>query len=1270
MSEPVQHPEAKPLAGAPDVSAIAGAMTRLRSAARRRLVVERGAALLAAGVLVVVGAVLLDYLFRLPAALRGLMWVGGLALFVAGVIRAVLPAWRFRPSLVEVALRVEHSPEAKSRGLDGRLASALELGTVSQPESDQSAEMTAAAVADSLARFKSINVSGATLLSSARAQRGMGGLALTLLPVLAGFLLVPQYAKIGLARTLTPWTDAAWPKRTMVISATAITAHALDTPLNLRAAVTRSNRQAGRTDVTVAYRVSIGGVLGPETRILLNPAKNSPVDPGADTYEAALSRDALRLAAGLGAGAGADSTADDGRPRVLEFRFITRDDETPLERVILVERPRITRLVTNITPPDYAVDSPVVASGESDVALDAQHRATLGPVLAGSTVTLTAELSKPVPTPGVPEAPKPINGLPPTREAWAAATLGTTVLPENAVWDLAPDRWRLTWTAAANTSLAIRPIDAFDITAADEAAITVSVVQDTPPGATVVEPQADEDVLASAVLPLAGEGRDDVRLSSLALDAQRHSPPAGSAGAAPEPVGAPSVLAEITEPPFPPAKDGMPSRPIARVTAEINLGDMTLSPGDEVWVTAIATDGYNLGDGKGETGAETTNGKRREPVRSTPRKLRIISEAQLSEQILDELAALKSVAERIDQDQGSISDRTKKASASDPTGTERGKTKELAREQRGIADRLSPAKEMLTRASQRAERNGLSDQSLRSLVEQAADLVEKAAESAQRAAEGVERAGETPPPSPVPTQQAEETKREQDKVREDMGKLNDLLTQGRDGWAARQAVDRLLSDQRDLIEQTKKAAARTEGKSPDELDAQERSDLEQLARAQEDLARKARQAAEDLAERAERVKATDPAQAEAMKRASQKALRDQLAERQQEASKELRENQTGKAEDNQEQAAETLEEMLQELDRAQQRRDEALKRMLADLKASIDGLITQQDRELAALAKAADGTPTGPLAEGMRKLHGNTLGVTDSTEAREAAEVVARLEAAAEHQDAAATNLGDAADLAAADEQERMSLRRLREAKELAATLEEQANNRDQTRKRAELRGEYAKILETQEKLREDSKGLVGKEVGRRERNTIKALGTRQAEVRDRLRALRDATEGLSDTTMFEYAHRRLDKATDGAATTLEAGEAPAKVGRQQGEAVEVLRTLLNALKQGEPPKNDFRQQQGGQQPQGNNPPGQQQPQEGVIPPVAELLVLKEMQIEAARRTKESATAPDAGEIESIGELQRDLADLGKKVVELLNQQGQGPGGQPGGPEVKPGGGS
>jgi hypothetical protein len=1216
-------------------SPIARAMTRLRAAARRRLAVERGSAFLAAALLVLLGAVLLDYLFRFPIPLRLAMLAAGLALATAALVRAFRPVLRFKPTLVEVALRVEHSEQAKRAGLSGRLASALELDG---PEvSGRAPDLAQASVADALARFGTINPSAATLLTSTRAQRGLASLALALLPVLGALWLVPGYAAIGLARTLTPWSGHVWPKRTMVASEPPAAAHPLDTPITLRASLLRSNRAHGETEVRVAYRVVIEGEPGPETTLVLNPVRASD----SDAYEAAISRDALRLAAGL-ASADASATGE----RVLEYRFITADDETAAERVALVERPSITAVVSRVTPPDYAAASPVVASGDAQVSLDVNKRGTLGPVLAGSRVALTFTLSKPVPVPGdANDGERPA----PSEEAWARQTLGAgfETLPEGASWSRRGTRWTLSWNAAANTTLSLRPVDAFDISAAEESTVAVVVVPDSPPGATVIDPAQDEAVLASALIPLTGVGRDDVGLTLVRLEAQRHSPPAGTSGGAPEPMGDVLDLARIENPPFPTAT---PITPAARVSAEINLGDLPLAPGDEVWVTAVAVDGYEAG------------GVRHDPVRSTPRKLRVISEAQLTQQILDELAALRTAAERIDQDQASIAERSREATKS---GEARERADDLAREQRGIGERLTPATDLLRRARERAERNALSDQSLQTLLDDAAGMVERAAEASERAAEAADEVARTPQDQPADQRTAEAMARGQNQVREEMGRLADVLSRGRDGWAARQQVDRLLTEQRDLIEQTRRAGERAAGRTPEELTPEQRADLERVARAQEDLARKTREAAEDLAERAERIRPTDPAQADAMQRAAQQALREETPERMREAGEQARQNQTGQAQQNQQQAAETLEEMLRELDRAQQRRDEALQRMLANLEASITGLITQQRAELKSLTDAiAENKPEGyaPLAERMVRLHANTLAVADTTEAREAAEIVARLEAAASNQDAAAANLRDVPDPLTAEQSERMSLKRLEEARELARTLQQKAQERDQARKRAELRMEYGKILEAQETLTRDTAGLVGKEVGRRERNTIKTLGTRQAEIRDRLREIRDKTEGLSQTTMFEYAHRRLDRATDGAATTL-AGEAvPTQVARQQAETASVLRSLLNALKQGEPPRNDFRQQQGGQQPAGGDQQqGDQQQQQGPIPPLAELMVLKEMQEEAARRTREISAAPDAAEVEAIGVLQKELAELGAKVVEMLKAQQQGGGGAEGG---------
>lgn len=1228
---------------------IAKAMGKLRRAAWRRLVVERGAGFLAGLVSVVIAAVLVDYLFRLPMGLRVAVWAAGVTAGGAAFVRLLLPVWRFRPGLVEVALRVEQSEGAKKAGLRGRLASAMELAA--RPPEDASPEMVEASVREALARFATVRGAGPAVLAVTPARRGLASLSMALLPVLAAAWLTPEHARVGLLRVLTPWTGTAWPKRTAVASVTKATAHPLDSPLTLRAKLTRSARGVGRSDVSVVYRVVVDGKPGPDTRLLLNPVKPAAGAEAADVYESALSRDALRLAAGLtpeGSTGGADASS-----RVLEFSFRSGDDQTAVERVILVERPRVASAGARVIPPAYVAGSPVVTSGDREVALDSARRGTLGPVLAGSRVELTLRLNKPVPTPGVEGSPKPAERAMPSREEWQASVFGPGGVPAGAAFDLKADAWTVVWTAESAATVSVRPVDAFEIAAAEDASVAVSASPDTPPGATVVEPARDESVLATAVLPVVGEGRDDVGLKSVSVEAQRLAPPAGSAGAAPEAVGDARTLARLEDPPFPAAAEGAaPARPTARASAELNLGEMGLSPGDEVWVTATATDGYSLG------------GATHEAVRSAPRKLRIISEAQLSEQILDELAALKTVAQRIDQDQAAIAERTR---ASFSPGEERGKAKGAAQDQRAIAERLRPAKELLDRASGRAERNGLSDQGLKSLLSDAADLVQKAAQSSDRAAEAAERVARTPAGEPAPPDAAEQAQKDQGKVRESMEKLSDLLSRGRDGWAARQAVDRLLNEQRDLIQQTKRAGEETAGKSPQELTNAERAELDRLARAQEDLSRKARQAVEDLAERANRVKPTDPAQAQAMEKAAQQAMRNQLSEQMQKAAEQQRQNQTGQAQQNQEQAAETMQQMLEQLDQAQQRRDEALKRMLANLKASIDGLIRQQESEHAALLKAAP-QEFEALAAAMVRLHGNTLGLAESTEAKEAREVAARLEAAASQQDSAAANLKDPPDVATADENERMSLVRLKEARELAEVLEQEAAKRDASKKLRELRAEYGKLLETQQKLREDTAPLVGKELSRRDRNTAKTLGTRQAEVRAALAELRDKTEGLSETTMLEYAHRRLDAAAGEAATLLGEGEAPAKVGRRQAEVVEVIRTLMGSLKESQPSQDEFRQQQGGGGQQGQQGGQDQGQKKGLVPPFVELMVLKQMQEEAARRTKEISRAPEADEVEAIGRLQRELSELGQKVADAVNQQGGGPGGKPPAkPQDKPG---
>ena len=100
------------------------ALRAMRARIRRLLVAERMAQAVTFGLAAALAAALLDWSVRLPSAIR---CVELAALLVGGAWWSwtrVIPAWRFRPPLVEVALRVERAASGADRG---RIASGLPL---------------------------------------------------------------------------------------------------------------------------------------------------------------------------------------------------------------------------------------------------------------------------------------------------------------------------------------------------------------------------------------------------------------------------------------------------------------------------------------------------------------------------------------------------------------------------------------------------------------------------------------------------------------------------------------------------------------------------------------------------------------------------------------------------------------------------------------------------------------------------------------------------------------------------------------------------------------------------------------------------------------------------------------------------------------------------------------------------------------------------------------------------------------------------------------
>lgn len=1207
MSDPAgqQH------AGA-DLKRVVAALTRLRGAARAQLFVQRLGLLVAMAFAVALGGGGVDWLLRLPGWLRGgLLLIGGVILIYT-FWRHVRPALRFSPSVTEVALRVESLPEAREAGLAGRLASAIELAPHAS-DADLTSRLSRAAVEDLQERFARLP-RRFDLLDSQQLRRTLGALLVIAVPVVALALFAPTMLRIGTARVLTPWSDVSWPKRTGVVDASRLLAHPIDTALPLRAAVTRTNQAPGQTDVSVHFRLVIDGKETPLQRARLSPQRRriSVSQPGGggvvegELYERLIEPSAL--ISGLSP---ASSRIE------LEYRFETSDDATPVWRTVLVERPGLVGAMATIDPPGYAAavlgSRPDIARGRKDAGTGRDERGVIGPVLAGSRVRLDLELNKPVPLPPEGDA----------RAAFIASHLAGLNGQIGLTTQLEATRWRIEFVAASSARLTLQLRDEFAIESAEAALFRIDVAEDRPPTAAIVQPASDESVLATAIIPASGEGRDDVALAWIELRSQVATPPQGSIGAAPEAKDAEALLARVE------ATDAE-SASQARAQSTLDLGALVLSPGDEVWLTALAAD--LLGEAE----------KARGPTLSTVRRLRVISDSELVEQLRAELSGVREAAKRLERDQAALSDDRAKAVDNAQAALDQ------ARRQGALTERIAPMDAVVQRLEERVARNQLADRALSGLLEDARGAVADAAKASQRASEALARMG-TGEKAPE-----EAAQKAQAQTQDALTQLATMLDRGQDSWGVRRALERLIAEQRQLASQTTAAGGQTRGQQPSQLTPQQRDDLSRLSTRQQDLAQRAAAVTEALEQRAEQLKQADAGQAQAMEAAAKRARENRVADTQQDAARQIEQNQTERASQLQEEAAQSLEQMMSELDRSEQRRDEALRRLLADLKESIGRLIREQESELSRLGEAIDGKATPPLDRPMIALHQNTLGVASKAreESREAARIAELLDSAGVSQAAAIVSLR-LPDLPEADASERQSLQRLREALDEAQRLDDDAADRDAQRKRAELLKAYQEALELQAAIIGETAPLLERELSRKDRADARALGDRQDDLRASMTRLREQTSELSESGLFDFAHTRLDHAAARAASVLREGRATAGVGRDQQTVARLLRSLLEALRQDQPQKDQFRDaEEGG----GGEGGGGGQSGNGLIPPIAELKLLRMMQEEAIVRTRDLGERPDAGQIDEIANLQRELSRRGDELMQRMTPNAPRPG--------------
>lgn len=1194
----------------PGGSSVARGLRALRSRARTLLVLRGLAAVVACVLLALVVVGLIDYALRTPWGFRA----GVLVALVAGLglafRRFVLPAARFNPPLHEIALRVERSDAGRKAGLDGILASGLEFSE--RPGATPLERALAADVARKGEGLWTRSLVGAVLTPRQALMAGAGLLAAVAIAVGPAFVR-PDLVSIAASRVLAPWAGAAWPTRTEIVDATRTTIHPAGEVLAIRGVLTRSHRKPGQTRVVANYRVLREGQDAGEvqTVVLTSQKRLESVDQeSGEPVEGELFERLLEPGS-LGLGGTRDEEI------TLEYWLETEDSATARASVLVVTPPALVKATARVEPPAYAREAlaaiePERAGATHQLAPVVSGTSPMPTPLVGSRVTVAIEHSKDV----------MIEGEGAAREAALARALGVERVPDGMEATLEPRRWTLSWMLSGPTTFRVRAADRHGLSSPDEAVMTIDAVSDAPPTAAVTEPAADEAVLATAVVPVTGEGRDDIEVASARVEMTIARAPGASTGAGAEPAGAATDLAA-------PVTPDAPARAVAS-SATLDLAKLELQPGNEVWLVAAAKDRFSL------------EGATHEEARSTPRRLRIISEPELLEELRAELQSVRQAAMRLDAEQAELL----RAVGTEPP------PRDLAERQAALGERIATQRQTLERLAGRSARNNLQDNALDGLLSDARSMVADAAGASQRAAQSIQNAsrqGEDETPS-LSDEERQEIAEAQEQVRDELGQLVQLLDNGQDAWVARRSVERLLAEQRRLLQQTSDLAGRTTGRSVGELTPDERSELDRIAERQSEAARQAADALDELSERSRELRDMDAAQAQAMAVASQRGRNSNVASTLEEAAQQVSQNQTNAATERQREAIETLEEMLEDLDSAEQRRDEALRRQLSSIIESLDGLIEQQDVQISLLTRAIGGASPAGLDQGMLRLNQNTLGVLDQiTSAGREMERVGNLTlAAATAQSEAIVALREPVDLERAGTTERLSASRLREAKAEAERLEKEAAERDNSRKRRELRQAYREALERQTDLLGRATPLMGRELDRRDRAAVRQAGEQQEALRVTLEELRTKTEELADAQVFSFAHDRIDASMSAAAGSMREAKVDRAVVRNQEGAARLLQSLLAALQD---PKNerDFRDQESG----GGSGGGQGQGGQQLIPDLAKLRLLREMQqyvLEATRVASDDPGSTTPEDVAALGDLQRALSEQGRELMEQMAQ--------------------
>jgi hypothetical protein len=1140
-----------------------------------------------------VATVLLDYLLNLPPVPRLVVMLA--ALICLGWL---LSRWVVRPAMSKLGLSdIAGKLETAFPAFNERLRCTVDYVTKQTPGSAFMKERVVSEAAEMAGRF---NLNGA-IETRPVLHSGAAAVGAVAVVVLIGALLGQDYLMPAMTRLLTPFSGRPWPKRVEIQMVSDLPQRVpAGRPVDVRIRLVKGDRASREAIVVYDY-----GDGREEKEIMTR---------GADgIYSASL--DARMGPTTIGNG-------------TMNVRVEAGDDATPPRAISIVQRLAITGVQLVVTPPPYV--------GEPPTTLDLQSAPAT--VTYGSTLALRVTFNKDLDSSQAPslQSSDKQNKLP-------AATWEPSAGPVAVAH----------WTALDTAVFQVRASDADGFSNGEVADYQVVVRPDQPPTVQITRPARNEECTPQAVIPLRAIAEDDYGIQGLRLVVVK-------VGEKPQTLASIDLIATSK-----PA-DGVQSTQLEasgdtrrwQIDYPWDLSKLAaapLKPGDIVEYHLEAHDNFAF---EGQSHDWVSSGRYRITIMSQEQFTALMGDlmAQVREQIIDIRNTQRGLKDQTDDLQHET------AKQPEFNRADRQQAQALVNRQTTAAAQAKQAGGKLDNLLDRMEENRSTAQDLKDIASSVRDDLNQVAEHPMKDAAGqiddARNQKANSQDSPAKQQQmtdarnnelAQASNQQQDAAQrldqmvERMGQTGGLA-------AAIEQFKGILAAQHGINQTSGDLGMKNLGKTPDQMDPQDRKAQNNNADAQSGLADKTDKAIDALGSASKKLEKTDPVSSQAMQQAAQDGQEQNVTSQMRNSSDQERQNQQAGVQQAQAQVEVGLQMMIRELEEAQRRKLEDLAKQLADMQEQIAQLVREQaglnyhnlalqgdavlkktdpkviDNLLTDSEWPKDQIPATPDLGTQTRLQEqterNTRNVSKAAEPLpDGTPIVSALNHAADRMMRAISFLRDEQTaeaqrlVGAYDPPQTEALKALEKAKQIVDDQAEKVNRQLNAQKKEALRAAYQKILDAQKKIDADTlaidkapRGDDG-QLGHRDAVRLTQLPLDQESLADTTAKLDDDLNTLGGV-VYIWANNDIVQSMRAVKGYLAMPQTNAITQAEQTRIEEQLQAMIDSL-QVKPKQSPFAQRGGG---------GQCKP---MLPPEAELRLMKRLQ-EAVNKSTATINASDA----------------------------------------------